>query len=225
MSRTALADVAGVEPALAGRTGFFSRLYAAITKSRQRSTDRYITRHQHLLDRLADRIEPAGTGRRPGVVATPRTRAKGDVAARYVGDRWCDTTERKLNDDLMAEYRGSFVPWTPRLPWSRPGRPTGTGSPPRPSADGMASLGVLQMLKQPSLSTTPCRDGATIELTGRHAEHWTVQWGRLSALLAVWAMRRGTRRTLGELDDRQLADVGLTRKQALLETAKPFWQP
>jgi uncharacterized protein YjiS (DUF1127 family) len=81
------------------------------------------------------------------------------------------------------------------------------------------------MLTQPSLSTTPFRDTATIELAGRHAEHWTAPWGRLSALLAVWAMRRGTRRTLSELDDRQLADVGLTRRQALLEGAKPFWRP
>jgi uncharacterized protein YjiS (DUF1127 family) len=80
------------------------------------------------------------------------------------------------------------------------------------------------MLTQPLLSTTPCRDRANIELAGRRAEHWTVQWGRLSALL-VWAMRRRTRRTLSELDDRQLADVGLTRRQALLESAKPFWRP
>lgn len=40
-------------------------------------------------------------------------------------------------------------------------------------------------------------------------------WRRLSALRAVWAMRRRTRRTLSELDDRQRADVGLTRRQAL----------
>ena len=81
------------------------------------------------------------------------------------------------------------------------------------------------MLTQPPLSTTPYRDGATLELAGRRAEDWTGQWGRLSALPVVWAMRRRTRRTLSELDDRQLADVGLTRRQALLESAKPFWQP
>jgi len=81
------------------------------------------------------------------------------------------------------------------------------------------------MLTQPSLSTTPCRDRVDIELAGRRTEHWTGQWGRLSALLNVLAMRRRTRRTLSELDDRQLADVGLTRRQALLESAKPFWQP
>jgi hypothetical protein len=110
MSRTTLAGVGGVETAPADRAGFFSRLYAAITKSRRCSADRHVARHQHLLDRLAGRIEPAGTGGRPGLVATSRTRAEDDVAARYVGDRWCDTTERKLNDELMAGHRGSFMP-------------------------------------------------------------------------------------------------------------------
>lgn len=110
MSSTTLAGIAGVETAPADRAGFFSRLYAAITKSRRRSADRHVARHQHLIDRLADRIEPTGSGGRPGVVATSRTWAKGDGAARHVGDRWCDTTERKLNDELMAEHRGSFVP-------------------------------------------------------------------------------------------------------------------
>jgi hypothetical protein len=110
MSRTTLAGVAGVETAPADRAGFFSRLYAAITKSRRCSADRHVARHQQLLDRLAGRIEPAGTGGRPSVVATSCTRAEDDVAARYVGDRWCDTTERKLNDELMAGHRGSFMP-------------------------------------------------------------------------------------------------------------------
>ena len=81
------------------------------------------------------------------------------------------------------------------------------------------------MLMQPSILTQPRRDGANLERADRRAEHGTVQWGRLSALPAVWAMRRRTRRTLSELDDRQLADVGLTRRQALLESAKPFWRP
>jgi hypothetical protein len=110
MSRTTLAGVAGVGTAPTDRAGFFSRLYAAITKSRRRSADRHVARHQHLLDRLAGKIEPAGTGGRPGVVATSRTRAEDDVAARYVGDRWCDTTERKQNDELMAGHRRSFMP-------------------------------------------------------------------------------------------------------------------
>ena len=110
MSSTTLADVAAAETAPAHRAGFLARLYAAIAKSRQGSADRHVARHQHLIDRLADRIEPAATDGRPGVVAASRTRAEDDVAARYVGDRWCDTTERKLNDELMAEHRGSSTP-------------------------------------------------------------------------------------------------------------------
>jgi len=39
-----------------------------------------------------------------------QARREDDVAARYVGDRWCDTSERKLNDELMAGHRGSFMP-------------------------------------------------------------------------------------------------------------------
>jgi uncharacterized protein YjiS (DUF1127 family) len=81
------------------------------------------------------------------------------------------------------------------------------------------------MLMQPPLLTMPCRDGANLERADRRAGDRTVQWGRLSALLNVLAMRRRTRRALSELDDRQLADVGLTRRQALLESAKPFWRP
>jgi len=104
MSRTTLAVVAGVEPARADRAGFLARLYAAIAKSRQGSADRHVARHQHLIDRLACRIETAATGGRPGAIATPPHRPE------EVGDRWGDTTERKLNDELMAEHRGSFTP-------------------------------------------------------------------------------------------------------------------
>jgi len=46
-------------------------------------------------------------------------------------------------------------------------------------------------------------------------------------LLATFAARRErarTRRHLGTLTDRELADVGLTRTQQRDECAKPFWQ-
>ena len=41
-----------------------------------------------------------------------------------------------------------------------------------------------------------------------------------------WAARRGQRGALGELaeDKHLLADIGLTREQALEEAAKPFWR-
>jgi uncharacterized protein YjiS (DUF1127 family) len=51
----------------------------------------------------------------------------------------------------------------------------------------------------------------------------------LSACLnavAAWIVRSGQRRALRELaqEKRLLADIGLTREQALDEAAKPFWR-
>lgn len=43
-------------------------------------------------------------------------------------------------------------------------------------------------------------------------------------MLCRWADRHGQRRALGELDDRLLDDVGLTRAQADAERRKPFWR-
>jgi len=49
-------------------------------------------------------------------------------------------------------------------------------------------------------------------------------WHRRAWRACAQAMvRRRERRALGALDDRQLADVGLTRAQAQREARKPFW--
>jgi uncharacterized protein YjiS (DUF1127 family) len=44
--------------------------------------------------------------------------------------------------------------------------------------------------------------------------------------VAVWSRRSRERRELCELltDDRLLADIGITRGQALREAEKPFWR-
>jgi len=42
--------------------------------------------------------------------------------------------------------------------------------------------------------------------------------------LACWQGRARMRRALGELDDRMLRDVGLSRLDVRAETAKPFWR-
>jgi uncharacterized protein YjiS (DUF1127 family) len=41
--------------------------------------------------------------------------------------------------------------------------------------------------------------------------------------LALWLRRHQTRRVLHELDTHMLRDIGLTRRQAEREAAKPFW--
>lgn len=50
-------------------------------------------------------------------------------------------------------------------------------------------------------------------------------FGRLLALAGIWLQRRRTRLALAELDDRLLRDVGLSRSDAIAESAMPFWQP
>lgn len=41
----------------------------------------------------------------------------------------------------------------------------------------------------------------------------------------AWTERTRERRQLGELDDRLLKDIGLTRSDVERECAKPFWRP
>lgn len=45
------------------------------------------------------------------------------------------------------------------------------------------------------------------------------------ALLSFWAARSAQRRDLSDLDDRLLADIGITPEAARRECAKPFWRP
>jgi uncharacterized protein YjiS (DUF1127 family) len=46
----------------------------------------------------------------------------------------------------------------------------------------------------------------------------------LASGIAIWLNRRQGRRDLRELDDRLLADVGISREDALWEARKPFWR-
>ncbi len=61
-----------------------------------------------------------------------------------------------------------------------------------------------------------------ISLPARSGQHRS--WPAFGATLALWGTCRRTRRHLSTLDDRELADVGLTRAQQRAECAKPFWQ-
>src|SRR5690348_10999036 len=48
---------------------------------------------------------------------------------------------------------------------------------------------------------------------------------RWLATLRTWRNRARERRALAELDDRLLADIGVTRADAERECAQPFWHP
>ena len=48
-------------------------------------------------------------------------------------------------------------------------------------------------------------------------------WSGVVAILAQWRQRRRTRQQLSILDDRALADIGLTRAQQRIECSRPFW--
>lgn len=47
---------------------------------------------------------------------------------------------------------------------------------------------------------------------------------RLLQLLRLWQQRARTRRQLAALDDRQLADVGISHSERMDELSKPFWR-
>lgn len=47
----------------------------------------------------------------------------------------------------------------------------------------------------------------------------------LAWLYLVWTQRRKGRQELARLDDHLLLDIGLTPKEAHLETRKWFWRP
>ena len=46
----------------------------------------------------------------------------------------------------------------------------------------------------------------------------------LASMIAIWFSRQQGRQDLSELDDRLLADVGISREDALWEARKPFWR-
>ncbi len=46
----------------------------------------------------------------------------------------------------------------------------------------------------------------------------------LGGLIATWRQRHAERTALAALDDRTLADIGLSRADAIDEARKPFWQ-
>ncbi|MEN0104828.1 MAG: DUF1127 domain-containing protein [Pseudomonas sp.] len=60
---------------------------------------------------------------------------------------------------------------------------------------------------QPALPATP--------------NHWLL---RLVAAITIWRRNARTRRQLARLDDRQLADAGISACDRDMELEKPFWR-
>lgn len=73
-----------------------------------------------------------------------------------------------------------------------------------------------------SCADTACAPPNTTPTSGslRVAPNWPYAvWCRCKRLLEIKRQRRALR----QLDDRQLADIGITRAQALRESNKLFW--
>ena len=51
------------------------------------------------------------------------------------------------------------------------------------------------------------------------------QHGSILTWAATWLERRSSRRALADLDERLLRDIGLSRSEAVAESAMPFWRP
>jgi len=49
-------------------------------------------------------------------------------------------------------------------------------------------------------------------------------WGRIQRQARLWHRRATTRRQLSRLDDRALADLGISRFEAEEEAARPFYR-
>ncbi|WP_083491682.1 DUF1127 domain-containing protein [Pseudomonas taeanensis] len=58
---------------------------------------------------------------------------------------------------------------------------------------------------------------STLRTVSPPATHWR-------ARLARWLLNARTRRQLAALDERQLADAGISRSERLAEQEKPFWR-
>jgi uncharacterized protein YjiS (DUF1127 family) len=63
----------------------------------------------------------------------------------------------------------------------------------------------------------PVRAGSFVATVRTMLSNW-------AGTIEIWLHRRQGRRDLRELDDRLLADVGISREDAFWEARKPFWR-
>lgn len=75
------------------------------------------------------------------------------------------------------------------------------------------------------LSTDQLSINSSTSLRGQlSTESSTPLSSQLTVLIGLWIRNYSTRRTLGELDDRILDDIGIDRIAAEQEVKKPFWR-
>jgi len=55
-------------------------------------------------------------------------------------------------------------------------------------------------------------------------DRWLASVAAVFSTIALWRQRGCSRHVLATLDDHQLHDIGVTRAEARIESAKPFWQ-
>ena len=79
------------------------------------------------------------------------------------------------------------------------------------------------MLRNAPIAASLTKDRAMARRPLRFA-HWRVWTIAVIATVALWLERGRSRRVLATLDDHRLRDIGVTREEARLESAKPFWQ-
>jgi uncharacterized protein YjiS (DUF1127 family) len=73
-----------------------------------------------------------------------------------------------------------------------------------------------------SCGSTTCKPSILIDITGRFTGTWSISnpFGLVDRMQERWRQRQ----QLLELDDRLLADIGISRRQARAEARKPFWK-
>ncbi len=80
------------------------------------------------------------------------------------------------------------------------------------------------MLRNDPLAA-PMIKGRTMAWWVLRTDHWRAWTMAAISIVALWLERGRSRRVLATLDDHQLRDIGVSRDDARLESAKPFWRP
>ena len=77
---------------------------------------------------------------------------------------------------------------------------------------------ILRIERHPAVSD------AAVAAAAASSQHAVRLLRRLGEIVNAWAIRRGTRRALAELERHHLLDIGKTHEEVQREAAKPFWR-